>query len=157
MRLNVGSQLTIITIPESGFSAPMFAGLNDDRSLQSPSGNRPEQDHLATPQIGSERNVHLLSTPVLPDCQSQLSSLTTAIQVHGDLQVACAQRPHSAIVLKDRLFGEMESNSTARTETDAQTATESLVKVFVRNELSQQKRDLESLDAFLAKYKSATV
>lgn len=130
----------------------MLAGLVDDGSNRSHSGNRPEQNQLATPLVTSGRNAHVLSTPVLPDRQMQLDSLTAPIQVHGGLLVASVLRPGSASVLKDRLFSEMESSSTAKTEAKAQTATESLATGFERNELSHQSSQLEALDAFFAKY-----
>ena len=72
--------------------------------------------------------------------------------MQGAAQLMNAHRPVDAAVLKDRLFGQIESISTGRTEANAQTETEHLVSGFDRNGLNQQKDEREALDAFFAMY-----
>jgi hypothetical protein len=158
MRPNVGAQLTIITIPAAsnggggggGSLAPMSGGLIDDGSHRSPFGKRSEQNQWATPLVTSGINSQLPSTPVGPERQTQMGSLSGPIRVRGAAQLTNAQRPVNAVVLKDRLFGQIESNSIGRTEANAQTETEN--PGFVRNGLNQQKDEQEALDAFFAMY-----
>jgi len=51
MRSSVGGQLTIITIPAAGVSAPLLSGLDDDGSYKNPSGSCSDQKPLATPLV----------------------------------------------------------------------------------------------------------
>jgi ELWxxDGT repeat protein len=155
MRPNVGAQLTIITIPAfggGGSLAPMSGGLDNGGSNKSRSGNRSDQNQLATPLVNSSRNSQLPSTSVLTDRLAQLSSLSSPIQMLGGHQVMNVRRSVNATFLKDRLFGEIESSSTTRTENNAHTETEGLTTDFDRSELGQQKAGLIALDAFFAKY-----
>jgi subtilisin family serine protease len=74
------------------------------------------------------------------------------VQVVDGLQSVSAPKPTVAVVLKDSLFGKIESSSSAGTEANAHNPSESLEMVFGQSELSQRKNELEALDAFFAKF-----